>query len=180
MKPLFVFARTIGLLTLLGLTAVVAAEEDGTLPVLELPVPPPLEHFNAVLERPLFSADRRPGDESELRVDAASADELRAQWRLTGILLAGSDTKALLRQRNGRDHRVLAPGMLLDDDWILTEIRRDSIVLRAGDNEVQLQLREPRDTAPLQLPSDRPANGNGTGAAASQPGASQPLEVPNE
>lgn len=152
--------------------------ESPRLPDLQLPESPPLSRFDAILERPLFSASRAPADEVDAGLSGTSAEELKAQWRLTGILLAGTEYKAMLRQRNGRLHRVLSTGMPLDDTWVLTEIHRTSILLQAGDNEVQMQLLEPRDTEPRATASNRTENG--TGAAASQPDAPQIKEVPNE
>jgi hypothetical protein len=62
---------------------------------------------------------------------------------------------------------MLATGMPLDDTWVLTEIQSQSILLQAGDVEVQLQLREARDTQPTVAPANRTDNGQGTGSATS-------------
>ncbi|MBV0934278.1 hypothetical protein [Marinobacterium weihaiense] len=155
-----------------GLAAPSSAVAEVDLPAI--PVLPPLQQFDALLERPLFVADRQPHEAQAESTAAATAAVVRERWRLTGILLAGQAPRALLRQRNGTSHRVLEPGMHLDEGWVLAEIRAGSVVLQAGEQQVEIPLREPRATAPANR-SD-----NGTGAAASQPDAPQPKEVPNE
>ncbi len=177
----------LGMVLMVGLPCASAAETpetdpeaDTRLPDLQLPPYPPLSQFNEILERPLFSPTRTPDANDGSEFSMATEEELKDQWRLTGIMLFGDELKALLRQRNGDQSRVLSIGMPLDDTWVVAEIRSNNVLLRAGDVEVQMELREPRETQPKEVPSDRTATGNGAGEAASQPDEPQPKEVSNE
>lgn len=174
MRSLSCFRLALPLLLMVGVPAGAAAQTAATetgfgarLPELELPPLPPLSDFDAILERPLFSPGRTADADESVSFTSATAEELRAEWQLTGILLVGQEFKALLRRRSGDQHRMLATGMPLDDTWVLTEIQSQSILLQAGDVEVQLQLREARDTQPTVAPANRTDNGQGTGNATS-------------
>ncbi|GAA0791797.1 hypothetical protein [Marinobacterium sediminicola] len=158
------------------------ADSGEGLPALSLPPFPPLSQFNEILERPLFSPSRRPAADDNAMLGMATAEELREQWKLTGIMLVGSEFKAMLRQRNGDQHRILGTGMPLDDTWVLTEIHGNDILLEAGDVQVLMQLREPRDTEPREVPANErtEAKDEGADGAASQPDEPQPKEVSNE
>lgn len=181
MRSLSCFRLALLLLLMVGVPASAAAQTAATetgsgarLPELELPPLPPLSDFDAILERPLFSPGRTADADEGVSFTSATAEELRAEWQLTGILLVGQEFKALLRRRSGDQHRMLATGMPLDDTWVLTEIRSQSILLQASDVEVQLQLREPRDTQPTGAPANRTDNGQGTGNATSSSDAQAP------
>ncbi|GGC02102.1 hypothetical protein GCM10011352_30370 [Marinobacterium zhoushanense] len=142
-----------------------SADQKAAAPVqkLELPEMPPREAFEGILQRPLFASDRRPTSTEEGRA-AISARELRETWRLTGIIMVGSDTKALLQERDGERHMVLSVGMPLDDSWLLEEIRADAVVMDSGEEQVRLELIEPRDRAPAEPEQSTAAEGqNGDG-----------------
>jgi len=146
-------------------TAAFGAEHDSSLPEpppepppaverlpaegMRLPPLPPRDSFEGILERPLFSDNRRP-DPVETAAAATSAKELRETWRLTGIIIIGDETKALLRERNGERHLLLSVGMPLDDSWLLDEIENNGVVMDSGDEKVRLDLLEPRDTEPVE------------------------------
>lgn len=152
--------RFLGLLLLLAGSQVWAAEEDtNTTAVeettvspdvsgMELPQLPPREAFDGILERPLFTTNRRP-EASGSDASAVSASELRETWRLTAVFMVGEEQKALLRQRDGERHLLLIKGMPLDDTWMLNEITPDGVVMDSGDEQVQLELLEPRDKEPV-------------------------------
>lgn len=148
---------------------------------LALPGLPPKAEFEGILERPLFSESRTPQQEASTEQTATSARTLQEQWRLTAVILTDEQMSALFRQRNGTLHRQLQIGMPLDDFWVLHEINDTSVTLTAGDNEVRLQLREPRDTASLISDSPQSTNpGIDTDSATAAPAPSDPKEVPNE
>ncbi|SEG04752.1 hypothetical protein [Marinobacterium lutimaris] len=141
---------------------------DETSENLQLPELPPRASFDETLERPLFSETRRPErmvDEGE----AVSARELRDNWRLTGIIMVGGEDHAMLQERKGDKHRILSTGMPLDSTWQLDAITPDTVVMKSGEEEVRLNLREPRDTRAL----DNPASAAGEGF---DNGDAQPLE----
>lgn len=126
----------------------VGAENESLKQPLALPTLPPREEFDGILQRPLFSVNRRP--EQEANTDSLiSARELRETWRLTGIIMIGEENKALLRERNGERHLLLSVGMPLDNSWVLDQISPDGVVMDSGDEQVRLDLLEPRDTEPV-------------------------------
>ncbi len=120
---------------------------------VELPQLPPRQAFDGVLERPLFNTNRRP-DASDAQSSAVSARELRETWRLTGVFMVGTEQKVLLRQRDGEQHKMLTTGMPLDDTWMLNEITPDAVIMDSGDEQVRLDLLEPRDTEPVALDTE--------------------------
>lgn len=120
---------------------------DGGVP--SVPPFPPRSQFDEMLQRPLFHSSRRPqaGEPS-----GGSAQELRETWKLTGIILVGEQVRALFQERNGERRLTLGTGMPLDDSWVLDEINLETVVMGSGDEQVTLELLEPRDTAPLAAP----------------------------
>lgn len=156
-------------------------EGAGTGLSLSLPLLPPKTDFDSILERPLFSETRSPSQDTSDDQPVSSARELREQWKLTAVILTGEQMTALFRQRNGVLHRQLQTGMPLDDAWVLSEIDDTSVVLVAGDNEVRLQLLEPRNTAPLISDSPQSTDsGTDTDSATAAQDSADPREVPNE
>ncbi|MBA4501550.1 hypothetical protein [Marinobacterium marinum] len=174
--------RLVCLLLLMMLPGLTRSDTQAApgVPDLQLPPAPSLGQFDEILERPLFSPSRSPDVDTGPAPDQATAEELKAQWQLTGILLVGSEFRALLQQRNGGLQRVLGTGMPLDDSWVLIAIEQNAVRLQAGDVEVQLVLREPRDTGPVQRRSDRIKNGSGSRASGMAPDQPPPKEVSNE
>ncbi|MCP8687236.1 hypothetical protein [Marinobacterium sedimentorum] len=114
-----------------------------------LPPFPPRSQFDEMLERPLFTSSRRPqaGESS-----GGSAQELRETWKLTGIVLVGDEVRALFKERNGERRLRLGTGMPLDANWVLEEINRETVVMGSGDEQVTLELLEPRDSTPVAVP----------------------------
>ncbi|WP_432695483.1 hypothetical protein ACQUQP_13135 [Marinobacterium sp. YM272] len=151
-------ALLIGALVLAGIDPAVSAEQENVIPdaapmdaasqSMELPELPPRDAFDEILQRPLFNTNRRP-DATDSQATAVSARELRETWRLTGVFMVGEVQKALLRQRDGEGHRLLTTGMPLDDTWMLNEITPEGVVMDSGDEQVRLDLLEPRDTEPV-------------------------------
>ncbi len=119
------------------------------MPATGLPPFPPRSQFDEMLERPLFHSSRRPqADEPS----GGSAQELRETWKLTGIVLVGDELRALFSERNGERRLRLSTGMPLDASWVLDEINREAVVMGSGDEQVTLELMEPRDTTPVVVP----------------------------
>lgn len=144
--------------------SVVAAErkpaESSPPDVLRLPELPPQDSFDDMLERPLFSDNRRPDAIADTG-DAVSARELKETWQLTGIIIVGGENHAMLRERSGERHLLLTTGMPLDNTWQLSEIDKESVVMVSGDEQVRLDLREPRDTQSVETEAgEETAEGN--------------------
>lgn len=114
------------------------------------PAFPPLEHFEGILERPLFEESRRPAiDESQDDV-SASASAMREKWRLSGVVWEGDQQLALFSERQGERRARIKVGMYLDGGWQLEEIGVDAVTLGDGADRLRLELWEPR------LPPNRP------------------------
>ncbi|MBY4678557.1 hypothetical protein [Marinobacterium arenosum] len=107
---------------------------------------PPLSDFNEMMERPLFSSNRRPAPAETTDTTAStSAQELKEQWQLTGVVLVGDNQMALFAERSGEKRLVLKIGMPLDDHWHLSEIKPHHVLmLNRDEEEARLDLREPR------------------------------------
>ncbi len=162
----------------------------------ELPRLPPRQRFDDILARPLFSEGRRP-EAVDNSAPASSAAELKENWRLTGIVIVGTQTKALLQQRNGDRLLSLTVGMPLDGSWMLERIENRAVVMDSGLEQARLELLEPRPTEPIVSSPAAPAaaaDGGGEPATAIRPleervreaarrvqqETQQALEVPNE
>jgi len=110
---------------------------------------PPRGDFSGIQERPLFRADRRPGVEENNDQEMLSAADLREQWSLTGIIVVGEYTRAMLEKQDEELMLTLEAGMPLDDSWVLQSIESDYVIMDRGDQQVRLELRTPRDTTPV-------------------------------
>ncbi|MFC6669224.1 hypothetical protein [Marinobacterium aestuariivivens] len=117
---------------------------------MQLPPFPPRSQFDDMLQRPLFHSSRRP--QAEDTGSGGSAQELRETWKLTGIVIVGDEVKALFQERNGDRRLTLGAGMPLDANWILDEINAETVTMGSGDEQVTLELLEPRDMTPVAAP----------------------------
>jgi len=119
---------------------------------LQLPSFPPRSDFDEMLQRPLFYSSRRP--QSDDSGEGGSAQELRDTWKLAGVIVVGTEVRALLQERNGDKRVTLGSGMPLDANWVIDEINMDTVIMGSGDEQVTLELLEPRDTTPVAVPKE--------------------------
>ena len=117
------------------------------------PIYPPLDSFQEIVTRPLFDEARRPQQTDNAGNTSETAANLREKWRLTGVAWQGDQQLALFSKRQGKDRLRLTTGMYLDGGWQLEEILADTVILTDGEQQLQLELREPRP--PLQ-PEEAP------------------------
>lgn len=148
------------LLLLVG-SAALLAEQSPPEVTAELPGPRPLADFQSMLERPLFNANRRPLEDEEVAGEGESSpdeEQLRATWRLTGIVLEPGHQMALFSQRNGDQHLRLEVGMMLEHGWEVARLTDSYVELQSGDRHIEILLRDPRDL-PVEPPvrADTPA-----------------------
>jgi general secretion pathway protein N len=95
------------------------------------PALPPLEAFRDIAERPLFSPSRRP---------SATALAVTPQGlRLEGVLVIGSEKRALIKQADGHIARV-GEGETVGE-WTVRQIERERVLLVAGDRRLELTPR---------------------------------------
>ncbi len=136
---------------------------------------PPLEAFAAVVERPIFSPDRRPpAAEAALKEDSAAPQAV-----LTGIIIAESERIALVRtEADGRIVR-LRPGQRVDG-WRLVAVEPDRAMFRRGEAEVILELAyDESSPAPPQRPRRRASSGRAD-TEAEKPSADERREEDRE
>lgn len=155
----------------------------------------PLEDFQQMIDRPLFTSNRKPVVDAEAPVGDISATEqqLRDTWRLTGIVLEPERQLALFSQRNGEQHQQLEIGMLLDGQWRLERIAADRVVLQEGEQKAELPLFDPKNlpVAEARKPPARarggrdgqapqPGQAQKATAAPGEKGAAQPVSPPKK
>jgi hypothetical protein len=114
---------------------------------------PPLRDFGEVLARPVFSETRRPP------VEAAAAPGTSGPFSLVGVVLSASERHALLEHGQPAHIDRIAEGQEVDG-WTLEAVQLDRVVLRRGENRVEVKA---KDRAPPSPASRRAA------AAASSP-----------
>ena len=126
------------------------------LPQLVVPMMPsvPLSQFSAVVQRPLFFADRRlPELAAAVKIPAMSAPArvVPPRVQLTAILADGThQRKALLVSRRGKE-QVLMPGDMIDG-WRLMQVGIDDIVLTANEQQHRIKLYDFPDKATRSPP----------------------------
>ena len=115
---------------------------------------PPFETYAEVTARPLFFPTRRPAP-----VQAASADRVDVQSLvLVGVILAESGNAALIARANLPGARRIVVGEEIEG-WTLAQIDPDRVVLRSGNTQAELRLKDrkpgqspPRPATPPTLP----------------------------
>lgn len=111
-----------------------------------------VERFADLVERPLFFQGRRP----PVQAEAAKPDK-PFDAQLHGVVAAPDGTLALLKEKDGKYHRLREKEMLLG--WRLTAILPDRVWLERGAEKMELLLQKPK---PKESP---PASSAGQGGA---------------
>jgi hypothetical protein len=93
---------------------------------------PPLAHYAAIVERPLFSPSRRPPSV------AAASPSADGRYRLLGVVATGPRRKAFLA--DGSRHLDLAEGEAIDG-WTVKKIGTDNVVLTSPTGDIVLKLK---------------------------------------
>lgn len=92
---------------------------------------PPLEFYRAVVERPLFSMERRP------EKDAADGG-VPMELSLVGVAISPEGKTALLKSKKGLTTR--APVGEWVEGWKVEEIKPDQVLLRRGHRSMPVLL----------------------------------------
>ncbi len=145
----------------------------GTPPLAALPAQPsytmaPMEDFSGILERPLFSPNRRPPAEG-LATVAAREPEL--QVTLVGVIISSEEQIAIVKLKDGNRFARLSLGDSFQG-WILDSIEPSRITFRRGDVEEHVELTYDLPP-PVQKPKRRKRrkrNRSGQEPAQAQPG----------
>ncbi len=96
----------------------------------------PIEDFQAILERPLFSPSRRPPTVGSVEFSAPTPD---VSFLLKGILINGDEHTALFRSQRGDELMRLREGDKMEG-WTLVRIEADQVILARGEIEKILEL----------------------------------------
>lgn len=116
---------------------------------------PPLETFSETLNRPLFTATRRPPSPlAALHGQAAPAAPappertgpkgerlLLGTYLLNGIVVAGDRKIVMLKHAGSGKTLRVGEGDTLDD-WTVSSVSADQVTLRRGDREEKMSIRE--------------------------------------
>ena len=117
-----------------------AATEDKTIPVVGTRIAP-LEAYSDILERPLFSPARRPGNIQASGV--VSGDNGVRYLRLVGIIIEDSTRTALLQDLRAEEKYQLSEGERFRG-WSVASITGRRVTLVKGDENWVLNLRYDR------------------------------------
>lgn len=142
-------------LLLAGTMALAAEEAAAPAPF----VARPLGDFQRMLERPLFSVNRKAEDSTEDdTVSSADEQQLRESWRLTGVLIEPQRQLALFSELKGGSSLQLESGAVLDNNWVLEQIAADHVVLLRSGQRIEILLYDPaaQPVAAPQAPQAEP------------------------
>ena len=105
---------------------------------------PPVVAYREVTERPLFSDSRRPPPQAAAGNNATQATQLVGNWKVTGIVVAGDSSFALVEGIRDRKTVRLQLGTPLDG-WQLAAIHPDHLVFNSADTTATLLLHNEED-----------------------------------
>ncbi len=106
----------------------------------------PIEDFQAILERPLFSPNRRPPTVGSVEFSAPTPD---VSFLLKGILIDGDERTAFFRSQRGGEFVHLREGDKMEG-WTLVRIEADEVLFASG--EIEKVLQPTYDPAPAKRP----------------------------
>ena len=110
---------------------------------------PPIDEYSEFIERPLFTASRRPRAETadaapdtrETGPAPASAPARKRGFKLSAVIIAGQERAALLEHPDTRKPTRVHLGETIAG-WSLTQVEPDAVVLENGGQSTQITLRE--------------------------------------
>jgi len=126
-------------------TELVTADDSTPLPAIPASAStasdyPPLGSFGEILQRPLYEATRRPVQAKAVVQDTASADRLRAKWRLSGIIIDERNIAILETVRAGETLSLVVGQSV--DGWRVQQISENDVVLVRGAETLRFALHE--------------------------------------
>jgi len=133
------------------------------------------ESYENLVTRPLFIKGRRPVDEPSAEEAQAANVASIFDWQLNGVYSTKKGLSALLSRSTSKvrkdNYRKITAGANLDG-WKLTEIQKDRVILKQGNQQKELLLRKPKlKELPLPKKPNVPNIPNSP-----QPEVSPPLE----
>ncbi len=126
------FVNPLTILSGPAIAPAVDGRESAKLPVLEKP---PLKSFAAFIERPLFTAARRPPPAAsgrEFPTTSREGSTFLGRYRLTGVVVTPTIRIAFVTDLSSSKNLAVTEGEKLGD-WVLAKIDRHSITLQSGE-----------------------------------------------
>ncbi|MSO92496.1 MAG: hypothetical protein EXQ86_03745 [Rhodospirillales bacterium] len=119
---------------------------------------PPLAALSPMVERPLFTATRRPAPTAvpagAAAGDAAGSGPILGRYRFNGVVVTPTVRMVFVTYIKDNKPVAIAEGEKLDE-WVVTEVRGDMVVLRSGDREERVSVRDPPPAAAPGVPAPR-------------------------
>jgi hypothetical protein len=135
--------------TLASITSSETTQPDGQMPEIEL-TQESEESYGDLVARPLFIKGRKPVDEPSSEEVQTIAVANNFDWQLNGVYSTKKGLSALLSRSTAKvpkdNYRKITVGADLDG-WKLTEIHKDSVILKQGSLQKDLPLRKPKPKA---------------------------------
>ncbi|NQV57085.1 MAG: hypothetical protein HQ503_14590 [Rhodospirillales bacterium] len=103
---------------------------------------PNLEDLDQVIERPLFIQNRRPQPPLENKKKHAQADGQIFRFELSGVVISSGRRIALMRKNGAKIIRYVRVGESVDN-WLVTDITANYVILKKGDESQTIKLVDP-------------------------------------
>ena len=98
---------------------------------------PPLSDYAAIIERPLFAADRRPFIAPAPVVETTETND---DFAVSAIIVTDAQRLALIQsKRDNKTHKVTKGDSV--NGWMVDEVDPDNVSLRKGDELQDLQIK---------------------------------------
>lgn len=110
---------------------------------------PPIDDFAEVVERPLFNDTRRPREPEEEA--ETPAPEIQTKFSLVGTVMSATEHVALIQRDQSKELVIIAEGENIDG-WTVEAVHSDHVVVRNGDTQQVVELREPIPRRPPGRP----------------------------
>jgi len=117
---------------------------------------PPITTYQEIVTRPLFTEDRQPyvyaGSESETnqsRVRKKLGSSAQQQYLLTAVIITPDQSTALIQSGKNKEVQHVIAGETIDD-WTLTEVHPQHIVLKKDDKIQTIVLEVKKSTQQLK------------------------------
>lgn len=120
----------------------------------------PLESFDAVVERPLFSRTRRPLPVAAATKSDAHGGSAGVPFLLSGILIAGSTRVAFLQPRSEPKTLRVLEGETIEG-WKIEKITQRQVVVGNGEVSQELTLQDRNAPVAAAAPDGRGQPGRG-------------------
>lgn len=117
----------------------------GGLPTLEAPA---FENLAVIVERPIFTATRRPAPPSRPAPTAADPPDeslILGRYKLTGVVVTPALRMVFVTEPGSGKTIAVERGKELDG-WAIIEVERHVIVLESGDRRKRITIGDDADT----------------------------------